>query len=289
MSTAYRYGRQYDDLAVLPFCEYAEHVIFSTYGDAVSVDAKNKQLSKFGQNLAVGTTYETVAELQSTESNETFVTTNIIDSIVSSSSSDTTQTIAIEGHTVDVSGNMTFVTQDAVLTGQTEVTLTTPMARANRAFVKPTGTFGSTPAALVGNVSIYDNTGGVSAGGVPTVASATKLIISAGEAQTAKAATTISKNDYWLITYFSAGIGNAGGNAARVTVRMETRDIVNGGAWRPMSAEIVLVVGQNEQFITFPTPLIVPKNHDWRIVAKANSNTAEIFAQAGGVLALLIE
>ena len=90
---------------------FAERSVAVTYGDRVSVYEKGKAITKFGTNSTVGTTYETVAQLQSTESNETFVTTNIIDSIVSSSASDTTQTITIEGHTIDGSGNLTFVSK----------------------------------------------------------------------------------------------------------------------------------------------------------------------------------
>lgn len=263
----------------------AERVVLGTFGDTVSVSAKAKNLNKFGRNLSVGTTFETVAELQGTTANETFVTTNIIDSLSSDSASDTTQTITLEGHTVDGSGNLTFATQDVTINGQTKVTLATPLARATRAFVKRTGTFGSTPAALVGNVYIYDDTDGISAG-VPVTAAATKVLILAGETQSAKAATTISSSDYWFISSFGAGIGNAGGAADRVTVRMETRDVANGGAWRPMGREIVLIIGDEnpvpEQFSPY---LIVPKNHDWRIRAKTNASTAEVFAEANGYLA----
>lgn len=266
--------------------------VLSAYGDTVSVEAKAKSLYKFGRNRTVGTSWETVAEQQSTEANETFVSTNIIDSIVSSNAGDT-QTITVEGHTIDASGNLTFVSQNIALTGQTPATLTTPLARATRAFVAPSGTFNSPPAALAGNVSVYDDTDGESSG-VPTTASATKLLIIAGETQSEKAATSISQTDYWFIGYFAAGIGvsggNAaigvsGGNAARVTVRMETRDVPNGGVWRPMGVDVALVVGQPAPPVPFPALRIVPKNHDWRIVAKSDANTAEVFAEAGGVLA----
>lgn len=264
----------------------AERVVLSTYGDTVSVSTKAKNLNKFGRNRAIGTSFETVAEMQGTTANETFVSTNLIDSISSSSASDTTQTIRIEGHTIDGSGNLTFVVQEADLNGQSKVTLTTPLARATRANVKETGTFGSEPAALVGTVYIYDDADGI-ASGVPNTAAATKLMILAGENQTEKAATCVSSSDYWFISYFTAGVGEAGNSANYITVRMETRDVVNGGAWRPMGREVVLLPDVNGQVLNFSPYLIVPKSHDWRVRAKTDANTAEVFAEAGGVLAVI--
>lgn len=266
--------------------EEAEAVILSTYGDTVSVARKGKDLAKHGRNLVVGTAFETVAEFQGTESNETFVSTNLVDSISSSNAGDT-QSITVEGHTIDGSGNLTFAIQTVALTGQTKKALTTPLARATRAYVAPSGVFNTTPAALAGTVYVYDDTGGITAG-VPNTASATKVLIAAGDTKSQKGATTISSQDYWLITNFSAGIGDSGGSASLVTVRMETRDVKNGGVWIPLQREIVLTVGQNGvQRIQEPY-LIVPKNHDFRIRAKTDANTAEVFAQASGPLALVV-
>jgi len=264
----------------------AERVVLSTYGDTVSVEAKGKNLNKFGRNLSVGSSYETVAEFQGTVANETFVSTNLIDSVSSSSASDTTQTIRVEGHVIDGSGNLTFTAQEVALNGQTKVALPTPLARATRANVQPTGAFGSEPAALVGTVSVYDDTDGITAG-VPNTDAAAKVLISAGESQSEKASTTISVGDYWFIKYISAGIGDAGSSANFVTVRMEARDVANGGAWRPMGKEVVLVPSQTGVSLTFDPLLIVPKNHDWRFRAKTDTNTAEVFAEAGGVLAVI--
>jgi hypothetical protein len=262
---------------------HAEEVVLSTYGDTVSVAAKAKDLTKFGTNSTVGTSYETVAQFQGTTANETFVSTNAIDAIVSSNAGDT-QVIRVEGQTIDGSGNLTFVVQDATLNGQTSVLLGTPLARATRAYVKDSGTFNSPQAALAGVVSVYDNTDGES-GGVPTTAAATKLLIEAGFTQSEKCATSVSANDYWFITEFSAGIGDAGGSANRVTFRLESRSVTGGGVWRPFGRVLVVNVDQNGRTFT-PVPyLIVPKNSDVRVVAKTNSNTAEVFAEVRGMLA----
>lgn len=265
----------------------AQNVVFNTYGDVVSVGEKAKNLNKFGADYTATSTFGTVAILQGTAINETFVTTNIIDSIVSSSASDTTQTITIEGHIADGSGNLTFVVQDAVLNGQTEVTLTTPLARCSRLTVKGTGTFGSTPANLVGSVYCYDNTDGITAG-VPNTDAATKAMLLPGDTQNQKCATSISSTDYWFIATFGAGVGVSGGSASRVEFKLQIRDVENGGAWIPLGREIVIDVDQNGENIQLSPYLIVPKNHDFRVQAKTNANTAQVFAEIDGYLAKII-
>ncbi len=269
----------------------AENVVLSTYGDRVSVEQKAKNLNKFGTNTTVGTSFETVAQFQGTTANETYVSTNLIDSISSSDqTNDVGITFVVEGHTIDGSGNLTFVSQEVTLDGtdaRTKVSLPTPMARANRAYVKASGTFNSPQAVPTGTIYIYDDTGGVT-NGVPTDATGTKLLIEAGETQTQKCATSISSTDYWFIDAIDAGVGSAGGSANRVLIRLETRDVANGGVWRPLGRELTLDVDQGGvQQDTRPF-LIVPKNHDMRVRALTNANTASVFAEVRGYLAKVV-
>lgn len=272
-----------------PLIRHAIDTIYSTYGDTVSVGAKKKPLNKFGQKTSIGTAWTTVAQWQGSVINETFVSTNLIDSISSSDqSNDVGITVTIEGHTIDGSGNLTFVIQDATLDGtdaRTKVTLSTPLARATRAYIGNSGTFDSPQAVPTGTIYIYDDTGGVAAG-VPSNDSQTKLILAAGFTQTEKTATAISQSDYWIVTGFNAGVGEGTSNAGQVTIRMEILDIFNGGVWRPLGSDIVAIVGQANPS---PPPLkpyrIVPKNHDWRIRAITDSSTAPVYAEAEGFLA----
>lgn len=265
----------------------AENEVSSAYGDTVSVANKQKSLSKFGYHATVGTTFYTVAEFQGTVGNETFVSTNIIDSIVSSSASDTTQTITIEGHTVDGSGNLTFVSQTKALTGQTEATLTTPLCRCSRMYVTNTGTEHSYPTALVGQVVVYDNTDGITSG-VPNTDAAVKCLIAAGETQSRKCATATSSSDYWFLTSLTAGIGTAGGAAARVQARIEYRSVEQGGAWRPIGGNLVVDVDQGQAEQNFVPFAIIPKNSDIRVVAKADASTAAVYAEVRGYLAIVV-
>ena len=253
-------------------------------GHTISPESKGKNLNKFGTNAEVGTTFETVAEFQGTTANETFVTTNIIDSVSSSSASDTTQTLIIEGHTVDGSGNLTFVSQEAILNGQTKVTLTTPLARANRIQVKATGTPLVFPAATVGTVYIYDDTGGITAG-VPNTAAATKIILQPGENRSEKCQTSTSQFDYWLLEYFGAGVGDAAVSVDVVIVRLETRDVANGGAWQPIGRDIQITPTSGDTTADIDFHQYVKPNHDLRVRAKTNAGTCAVFAEVGGWLA----
>lgn len=266
----------------------AEAVVYSTYGDTVSVAAKAKNLNKFGRNRVVSTTYETVAEFQGTTSEETFVSTNLIDSISSSASGDTSKTYTIEGQTIDGNGNLTFVVQNATTDasdGQTKVALTTPLARATRMYLAASGTFNSPQTVHSGVIYVYDDTDGIS-GGVPVTAAATKILLLAGQTQSEKCATAISQSDYWFLTGFSAGVGNAGAaSVSYITCQIQTRDVANGGVWRPLGHEIVLVPDQTGVQRSFSPFLIVPKNHDVRVQAKTDTSNAEVFAQLSGYLA----
>ena len=283
---------------------HAEQVAVSSYATAianaaslqgstasgVSVSEKAKNLNKFGRNNAVGTSFETVGEYQGTTANETFVSTNLIDSISSDDQlNDVGITLTVEGHTVDGSGNLTFVIQNATLDGtdaRTKVALTTPLARATRLYVANSGTFDSPQAVPTGNIYVYDDTDGVTAG-VPTTAAATKVMIIAGETQSEKCATSISYQDFWFIETISAAISTATGPTNIVTVRAEIRDVFNGGVWRPIGRDITLHDGLNGRSFKYDPLLIVPPNHDVRLRAKTDAGSSGVYGSIQGYLAIV--
>lgn len=245
---------------------------------------KPKSLIKFGRTAnADDGTQTTVAEFQGSVVNETFATSNSIDSIVSSSGSDT-ETVTVEGHTVDGSGNLTFVVQTATLTGQTAVTLGTPLYRATRAY-NAAGTFASPASDLVGNVYVYDATEatGITAG-VPDVATATKVMIGAGRQQSEKCATAISQHDAWLITGISTGISRATGGTADVDIDVQIQE--SGGVFRNTPIEIELRTAATATLYVPCIPfLIAPPNSDIRMVATADTNDTVVSGAINGYLA----
>ena len=125
---------------------HAINEINNVYSDNVSIWQKAKSLIKFGTNGDLDSSVsETIWE---TGGNEALKTANDIDVVVSTSASDT-QSVTIEGHTI--SGNdLTFVSQTVNLNGTTNVSLTTPLARANR-LVNNNGTD------FVGDITVEDN------------------------------------------------------------------------------------------------------------------------------------
>ena len=108
-----------------------EHALRRIKSDfEVDVYVKPKALIKFRRNINLSTSLETVWILGG---DETYQTSNAINTVVSDDPGDD-QDIIIEGHTIDGSGDFTFVVQPATLTGTDNVTLTTPLARATRIY-----------------------------------------------------------------------------------------------------------------------------------------------------------
>lgn len=257
----------------------AINVISSTYGDTVSIDAKQKSLLKFGINPNVGTGWSTIWYTGQDNANETYVAdnTNSIDSISSSSGSDTVQ-ITLEGHTMS-GGNRTFVTQTVTLTGQTRAALTTPLNRVTRAFVSG----GSTD--HVGEIYVYENT--TISSGKPTDTTKIHLTMPAfsvtASNSSQKASTSLSSVDYWILSSFHAGLQEKTANLF-ATVKLQIRTA--GGVWRDADDPIVLTSGTSRNY-RFDPYYVVPKNSDVRLLAQASAANTEVSGGIDGYLALV--
>lgn len=269
--------------------------IKDTYGDNASVISKKKSLHKFGRTTnADAGVKTTVAVFQDAVVNETFATSNSVDRIVSSSATDT-ETIVVEGHYFDSSNNFVFSSQEVTLTGQTAASLSQPLCRATRAYVKK-GTFASPATFLRGNVVVYDNalaTSGLTSG-KPNVDESVKLIVQGNTTeltaknQSEKCATALSYLDYWIITEVYAGMTRDAGATAEVDIDIEVREI--GGVWRPLGLEINLRRGSlDAQHDEMNPPFIVPKNSDVRMVATSDAADITIAGYIHGYLALVVD
>lgn len=241
----------------------AINVIESTYGDRVYLKAKN--LLKFGASDLIDTTYELVWN-QGGE--ETDPTSNAITHISSSSLADT-ESMTIEGHTIDGNGDFTFLVQTVTLAGQTKTALSTPLARSSRLYNNDT-------VPLVGDVYVYEDD--TLSFGVPTTAANIHLKILAGDQQSFKAKTTISKDDYFIVT---GGYGSIREKTATVVdFQLEVRQ--KGSIYRP-----ALTISTNGPPIVFPFKpyIIVPANADVRVTAEASGAGKSVNAGFYGVLA----
>lgn len=248
---------------------------------------KPKSLSKFGRTSAASSSVTTVAQFQDAVINETFAAGNTIDKVVSTSGSDTSQTLVVEGHTLDSNNNMVFKVQSVALTGQTAATLGTPLYRATRAYVAK-GTFASPATALAGDVAVYASVEEVSGltSGKPDTDTAVKLMVlgTAGYNQSQKCATSISYQDAWIITDIGASVNRASASTVTADIDVEFKEI--GGVWRPLGLELSLrTTGLQGAELQVNPPFIIPPNSDVRMVATSNTSSTVVTGRISGPLA----
>lgn len=253
----------------LPFrIAHALREIKQTYGDNVSV--KSKSLLKFGENLLVGGDQATIMTLPGGVTEETYVSTNAIDTISSSDGGDD-QPVVIEGHTIDGSGNLEFQAQTVTLEGQSKVTLPTPLARVTRIY-----NAGATNWA--GSVYVYED--GAISDGAPTNTSTVHLIGPAAENQSLKASTSISSVDYALITSIYASVNKKTQGGAVIRLRIRNID----GVFRTVYKRGINSLGPDLNY-EFDPCLIVPSNSDVIITAEADASSTPIAAGFNSYLA----
>lgn len=251
----------------------AEREIYQLFGEEVSIDTKAKSLIKFGKSAALTT--GSLQTVWTVGGNETYVSTNSIDSISSSSLLDT-QEIYIEGHTVTDTGEdekFTFVSFVVTLNGQTRVPLPTPLARVSMAYNN-----NGTP--LVGRVAVYENTTIVS--GIPTNVAKIHIDIPLGFQESFKAATTFSNTDYYILT---GGFGAVSGKqSGAADFYLEIRE--PGKIFRQVAA----VAGSNSGpwSIDLDPAVVIPKNCDIRVRVEPGSNNLVVFTSFQGYLAKVI-
>lgn len=250
--------------------------IESTYGDTVSVASKEKSLLKFGENPSVSTSRATIWYTGQDQANETYVAdnTNSIDTISSSSGSDT-EVVRVEGHT-ETGDNKTFVVQTATLDGQNKVTLGTPLNRVTRVAHND-----ESSTDLVGEIYVYEDT--TISGGKPTDTTKIHLTIPAGQNQSQKASTSLSSQDYWIVTRISAGNKNKTGTNS-TDVRLEVRR--QGGVFKPVSKPLIFVTGTEDDKSFLPY-IIIPKNADVRLTAVSSASGQDIVGDIDGFLAIV--
>jgi len=254
-----------------PWVQHAIEVIGGTYGDTVSIQAKDKDLLKFGRNQLVNTSKSTLMTLPVGIDNETYVSTNIITQISSSSASDT-ENVIVEGHTIS-GGVFTFVIQTVTLTGQTLVSLDTPLARVSRVVND-----GSND--LVGNIYVAQTD--TLTAGVPDTDTKVHLIVSAGLNNSEKASTTISDTDYYIITNFYCDCLEK--TSAFGTVHLEVRE-----PGKTFINKVDIEASTNaEGRHPFKPYLVVPKNADVRIRISANAAGKDFSGGFEGVLASVV-
>ena len=253
---------------------YAEAEAASSFGVEVSAAKKRKPLLKFGRNTDLGTagTRKTIWDVGAND--ETYATSNVINTISSSDAGDT-QDVVVEYHTVDGSGNFTFGIQTVTLEGQSQVTLGTAAARVSRAY-NNSGTV------FAGDIYVYQS-GQTVTDGVPQDATKTHLVIRGSEGfnQTSKCASTISNIDFYFITALEVGVLRNQDAVADFALEVRLKDKVFRERAIASSAR-----SSGSVELLFRPFLIVPNNADFRVTAEASANNTQAIANVSGLLAL---
>lgn len=245
----------------------SEREIQSTYGDVVSIDRKAKSLLKFGKSAEL--TANTLETVWTVGGNEVYISDDGITHISSSSASDT-QEIRVEGHTIS-GDDLTFVVQLVTLSGQTPVALNTGVARISR-ISNNSGT------ELVGRVVAYEDT--ATSNGVPTDETKIHIDIPLGFQQSFKAATSFSKEDYYVMTGFYGAVSAK--QSAAVDFYIEVKK--PNGVFLQTACFTASSTGGNSD-ISLDPAIIVPKNSDVRVRCETTDNNAVVFGIFKGYLA----
>lgn len=253
----------------------AERTALQKYGDTISTIDRAETLLKFGKNEDLDASLSEMVWNQGGE--EVYATSNTIDTISSSDSGDT-QEVTIQGHTVSgvgASAEFTFVTQTATLSGQSKVPLATPLARVQRAI-------NSNSTAFAGDFYIYEDT--AISSGVPSDASKIHMKILAGETQSYKAAFTVAKDEYVIVTGGFASINKK--TAATVDFELQTSPTAE--LFYPASRITLNSAGQSTVHIPFYPYALIPPNTDVRVFATSDTNNTEVSASLSGFYANII-
>ena len=240
-------------------------------GVAISVASKGKALLKFGRNKVVGTSGATLQEFLAGETDETYLSDNLITHYASSNAGDTVSGV-IEGHTIS-SGLLSFVTQTFTVAGQTKTALATPLARATRAYIT-----GATNLAGI----LYFSTDVSYTAGVP--ASNAHLIVDGVDShnQSEKCSTSLSATDYWLVTSIYGNVLKK--TAAYADIELQSRTIGNVFRTRTTFGASNVAGGR----IEFDPLLILPANSDVRLRAIADGANTDVSGGIEGHLAAVI-
>lgn len=159
--------------------------------------------------------------------------------------------------------------QTATLNGQTRVALTTPLNRLTR-IRNNSGTN------LIGNIYGYENT--AISSGKPSDTTKIHATIPAGKNTTFKASTSLSSDDYWLITNFYCDMLSKAAAYAKVSlqIREPNKTFID-------RATISCSNGHQGRLPEGSPLIIVPKNSDVRLVA-VGSGSIQV---SGGIIGLL--
>lgn len=268
-----------------PYFNLVEQEILGREGDVVSILGSSRSISKFGRTD--NSDANILQEMQmfpagSAIREETLVSSDLIDSIVSDNAADT-MNIVVEGSTWN-GGALAFSRQTVTMTGQTPVSLATPLARVARAYVDWTS---GTPANVQGEINVYESgVSTVTAGSLNTPAAAHITLQAVNQSE--KAFISVGNGSYLIITKVVVDLTGGGPSGVTVKIRLERKPITSN-VWRPFTAEISLGNSGTSHVGEFFEPfLYVPPNYDFRLISLSDTNNTEVSGNIQGMFAGII-
>ena len=183
------------------------------------------------------------------------------------------------GTILSTNQNLTFVTQNVQLNGQTQVTLVTPLARSTR-FVVPQQNRASS---ITGTIYAYETD--TTTAGIPDTDAKVHLMngFNGSINGSLKGRTAISSTDYWIITSFHAHYEEKSSGFATVILQKRAP----GGVWLEID-DVSVSASSNTAAIEFKPYQIIPANYDVRLVGVCDVNNKEVAGSIEGVLAKII-
>lgn len=264
--------RRYTDSSVDNFVEMAMSEIENQYGKRVRTNRKT--LLKFGRNTNVGTAestinFQNIVPVRSS--------TNSIDTISSSSTSDVGKMVTLDTMVRDDNGDFAFVFQVVTLNGQTPVAIPTASSRITR--IKRA--IGSD---LEGNVYAYES--GATTAGVPNDLGTVGNVLSAAEQTTLFAGTTVAATNYFVITSYHADLTGSNAQGAVATTRLSIASKDNALFRTVDITKVNSDVAVEKSFYPY---LIVPPNHDVKVTAEGGTSGLDVAASFQGFFVDIIQ
>lgn len=243
--------------------DLAINEIRSTYGHLASFYESGRSLHKWGYlPSSAATTWETV---KYSGGNETLLETNAITVIDTTNAGDAGKEIYVEGHYLNGT-DLVFHAQTVTLTGLTAVTLAQPLARCSRMRIN------SGTAVAAGNITANAGEGGTAYN-----------LIAAGDTQTEKAQTTVSFQEYFVVTSFGSSILGNNNAAARFRAEMKS----SGRPWVPQARWSLKGDTTDYVRLTGDNPFIIPPNSDIRIRVNCSTAGTAVDAWFDGYMAII--
>ncbi len=247
----------------------AIRVAYEKYGATISVEEKRKNLFKYGRNKNVGTSSATLMTLAGSETHETYISDNLIDTISSGNINDSIS-LFVYGHTIDENGDFTYVKQTVTLNGKNKVTLETPLARVDHIS-------NCDSVDLLGPVYCYQNQ--TISNGVPQTNNKVHCIIRENQNRSEKGSATLAKDEFWIVTLFTGTILKKQAEFAEVELQVREK----GSVFKALDI-IGVASGTNIEQQLYPY-MIIPANADVRLKAIAGSSATDMATTVHGFLA----